>query len=197
MAEIDSLGTNTYFSGVQSAASEALRKNRKAEESKKVRKSKFSDILHSTKENEADFYINGLPAEIAAMPIDEAAIFLKDAVDNAGNELAESVTPENIQKFKNSVQQFLRFIVNNNYAVKTRRKKTAFGTDAMVPVPTRTNFFSNYQVPPHRFNAKYQIEVINEKLAALTAATMEGQKDNLALLEKIDEIKGLLIDLMN
>ena len=189
MAEIDSLGSSSYFAGVQNTTNEALKRNRKAEETNKTKKTKFSDILHSSKE-EPTTTVDGLPSIISTMTIEDAAIYLKDAVDNAGNDLAEETTTENIANFKLAVQQFLKFMVKNNYEVKSHRPRR-------VQLVSSTTFFSNYSVPLHRKDPRYQINIINEKLAALTAATMEGQKNNIALLAQIDEIKGLLIDLMN
>ena len=197
MAEIDSLGTNYYYSGVQSSTNEALKKQKKSEKSGAVRKSRFSDLLKSDKtEDEAEAISKGLPPEIAGMSIEDAAIFLKDAVDNAGNDLSENLSKENIEKFKTSVRQFITFVVNNNFEVSARRKKNRYtGKDLIVP--SRTNFFSNYTLPPHRVDPKYQIQVINEKLDALTRETLETQMDNLKILAKANEIKGLIIDLMS
>ena len=130
------------------------------------------------------------------MTIEDAAIYLKDAVDNAGNDLSEAVTDENIQKFKNAVSQFIKFVVDNNCDVSSKRKKNRLGKDMMVP--SRTSFFfSNYSVPPKKINPRYQVQVINEKLDALTRATLEGQMNNLKILAQVDEIKGLIIDLMS
>ena len=195
MAEVDSVGSGTYFAGVQNAASEALKKNRKSEDVKSANRKKFSDILHPKEEIQPEFSMNGLPPEIATMSIDEAAIYLKDAVDTAGNDLSEELSDENIKKFKSAVGQFLLFVVNNNYEVKSHRRKNRLGKDMIVP--SRTNFFSNYSLPPHRIDPRYQILTINKKLSALTTATLESQRGNLIILQQIDEIKGLIIDLMS
>ena len=195
MAEIDSLGTNYYYSGVQGAANEAIKKNQKKQEVTGSRKTRFSEILKQ-EETKTEFSINGLPPEISQMTIEDAAIYLKDAVDNAGNDLSEAVTDENIQKFKNAVSQFIKFVVDNNFDVSSKRKKNRLGKDMMVP--SRTSFFfSNYSVPPKKINPRYQVQVINEKLDALTRATLEGQMNNLKILAQVDEIKGLIIDLMS
>jgi len=196
MAEIDSLGTNYYYAGVQGAKSEALKRNQKKEEISSTKKTKFSDILKTKEEQEPEFSTAGLPPEIAEMSIDDAAIFLKDAVDNAGNDLSDEVTAENIQKFKNAVSQFMKFVVTNNFEVSSRRKKNRLGKDMMAPSRT-TFFFSTYSVPPKKMNPRYQIQVINEKLDALTRATLEGQMNNLKILAQVDEIKGLIVDLMS
>lgn len=196
MAEIDSLGSNFYFSGLQNATNEAVKRNQKKEEISKSRKTKFSDLLKTKEETEPQFSVIGLPPEIAEMTIDEAAIYLKDAVDNAGNDLSDNVTTENIQKFKSAVSQFITFVVNNNFEVLSRRKKNRY-TSKDLMVPSRTNFFSNYSLPPHRVDPKYQINIINEKLDELTRATLEGNMNNLKILAQVDEIKGLIVDLMS
>lgn len=193
MAEIDSLGTNYYYAGVQNSTNEAIKKNQKKEQISSARKTKFSDLLKANEEPEAEFSINGLPPEIAAMSIDDAAIYLKDAVDNAGNDLSEELSAENIQKFKTAVSQFMKFVINNNFQVSSKSKRRM-----SKDFPSRSPFFfSTYSVPPKRSNPRYQVQVINEKLDALTRATLEGQTDNLKILAQVNEIKGLIVDLMS
>ena len=55
MAEIDSLGSNFYYSGVQGASNQAVKKNQKKEEVSKARKSRFSDFLKTKEETEPQF----------------------------------------------------------------------------------------------------------------------------------------------
>ncbi|MCR4579313.1 MAG: YaaR family protein [Treponema sp.] len=196
MAEIDSLGTNYYYSGVQSSTNEALKKNQKKEKASSTKKTKFSELLKAEANvNEANTLAQGLPLEIAGMEVEEAAIYLKDAVDIAGNELSEELSKENIENFKTAVRQFMTFVINNNFEVSSHRKKNRLGKDRIVP--SRSNFFSNYSLPPHRIDPRYQIQVINEKLDALTRATLETQMNNLKILAQVNEIKGLIIDLMS
>lgn len=198
MAEIDSINGNLnslYYAGVQNTSSNGVNRNQKKEEIDKTRKTKFSDLLKKKEEAEPEFSTVGLPAEIAKMSMDEAAVFLKDAVDMAGNELSEELSKENIQKFKTAVGQFVLFVVRNNYEISSRRKKNRFGHDLIVP--SRTNFFSNYAIPPHVIDPKYQISVINKKLDEMTQATLENQIDNLKILTQMNEIKGLIVDLMS
>ncbi len=195
MAEIDSIGNNSYFAGVQNTLNSTIKKNQKKEEINKTKKSSFANLLSKKEEIEPEFSVAGLPPEISAMTLDEAAIFLKDAVDNAGNNLSEEVNQENIQNFKKAVSQFILFVVRNNYEVSSKRKKNRMGRDLIVP--SRTNFFSNYAIPPHVIDPKYQVTVINKKLDELTQATLETQKDNLKILSQINEIKGLIVDLIS
>ncbi len=194
MAEIDSLGTNYYYSGAQSSTNEALKKQKKSEKSGAVRKSRFSDLLKSDKtEDEAEAISKGLPPEIAGMSIEDAAIFLKDAVDNAGNDLSENLSKENIEKFKTSVRQFVTFVVNNNFNIDIIQRR--FRPGKKIP-PSRLFYFSDYTVKP-KVNPRVSIEIINKKLDELTRETLSMQMDNLKILAKANEIKGLIIDLMS
>ena len=200
MAEIDSLGTNYYYSGVQNASNEAIKRNTKKEEVRKsggLNRPDFRKLLKGEETEEAQFVTEGLnlPPEVAAMSIDDAAVYLADAVSMAGNELSENLTKENLEQFKNSVRQFISFVVANNFEVNSRRKKNRLGKDMIVP--SRSNFFSNYSLPPHRVDPKYQIQVINEKLDALARETLSTQMNNLKLLAQVNEIKGLIVDLMS
>lgn len=189
MAEIDSLGTSYYYSGIQNSTNEAL-KNKKAEKSSETKKSRFSELLKTKEEPEADFETKGLPPEIAAMSFDDAVIYLKDAVDNAGNALSESVTSENIDSFKKSVSQFISFVIANNYEINSRKPRRP---QFVSPV----NYFANYNTKPRLKDPKVQIEVINKKLDELARETMSQQMNNLKILAQVDEIKGLIIDLMS
>ena len=195
MAQIDSLGTNFYYSGVQNASRENIRKNDKTENSKSIKKSRFADLINKKEDFESEFVMTGLPEEIRSMPFDDAIIFLKDAVDLSGDELSANITDENIQKFKQAVSNFVRFVVMNNYEVSSKRRKLRNGSDLMEP--SKTNFFSNYSLPPHKATPKYKIEVINKKVEELTRFTLQSQMNNLKILSQINEIKGLIVDLMS
>lgn len=189
MSEIDSLGSNVYYAGVQNATNEALRQ-RKAEKADKAKKTSFGDILKTTKEAESEFIARGLPPEIQNMTFDEAAVFLKDAVDMAGDALSAEVSTENIEKFKKAVGQFLTFIVDNNFEVTSKKPKR-------MKIISPVGYFSTYNTKGRLADPKVQINIINQKLNQLTQATLENQKDNLKILQQIGEIKGLIVDLMS
>ena len=187
MAEIDSLGNNFYYAGVQNSSSQL--KNQKAEKSQKTTKSRFSELIKGEK-TEENIETKGLPPEIRTMSLDDAVIFLRDRVDLAGNDLSESSTQENLEKFKEAVGQFIRFIVDNNFEVtskKTRRPQF------VSPI----GFFSNYNTKPRLKDPKVQIEVINEKLDNLTRDMLSTQMSNLKILAQVNEIKGLVVDLLH
>lgn len=190
MSEVDSLGTAYYYSGVQNSTNEAL-KNRKTEKSDKTKKSAFAQFLKKESAEET-FKTSGLPPEIKEMTLEEAAVFLKDAVDIAGNELSTEVTRENIEKFKKSVTQLISFVVANNYeVVKNKPKRPKYIT----PV----GMFSNYNTTPREKDPKVQVNIINQKLDALVRETMmtQSRQGNFKILQQVDEIKGLIVDLLS
>ena len=198
MAEIDSLGANYYYSGVQNASHETIKRNTEKKEVLKTGTSKklsFEKLLKGEDVEEPQFVAAGLPPEVATMTIDEAAVYLADAVGNAGNDFSNEQTQENLEKFKTAVSQFIRFVVENNFEVTAHRKKNRLGKDMIVP--SRSNIFSNYSLPPHRIDPKLKIQVINEKLDALARETLSNQSNNLKLLAQVNEIKGLIVDLMS
>lgn len=187
MAEIDSLGSNFYYAGVQNSQNQAL-KNQKAEKAEKTKGSKFTDFMKGAKAEEISSP-NGLPPEIQTMSIDEAVIFLRDRVDNAGNALSEELTKENLENFKEAVGQFIKYIVDNNFEVNARKPRR-------MQIVSPTNFFSNYSLPAHPKDPKVQINVINEKLDNLTRDMLSTQMNNLKILAQVNEIKGLVVDLL-
>ena len=196
MAEIDSLGTNYYYSGVQNASNEAIKRNTKKEEVKKAggKKVSFAKLMQGEEAEESQFVTEGLnlPPEVAAMSIDEAAVFLADAVSMAGNDFSEEQTQENLERFKNSVRQFISFVVANNFEVSKRPNPKKRRCQ-----PSRLFFFSDYTVPKTTRPDKISIEIINQKLDALARETLSNQSGNLNLLAQVNEIKGLIVDLMS
>ena len=196
MAEIDSLGANYYYSGVQNASHETIKRNTEKKEINKTSGSKklsFEKLLKGDDVEESSFIAQGLPPEVAKMSIDDAAVYLADAVSMAGNDFSEEQTQENLEKFKTSVSQFIRFVIANNFKVdnlnspKKRRPQQ----------PPRLFVFSDYSLPKGKPRQKVSIEIINQKLDALARETLSAQSNNLKILAQVNEIKGLIVDLMS
>ena len=197
MAEIDSLGANYYYSGVQNASNEAIKRNTKKEEVRKAGNTKkldFGKLLKGTELEEPQFIADGLPVEVRSMSIDDAAVYLADAVSLAGNDFSGEQTQENLEKFKTAVSQFIRFVIVNNFSVDIKKRKARPGKARQ---PSRLFVFSDYSMPPANPKPRVSIEVINEKLDALARETLSAQSNNLKILAQVNEIKGLIVDLMS
>lgn len=189
MSEVDSLGSNLFYAGVQNSTNEAL-KQRKSEKISGTKKSKFRELLKAETEEESSFVTKGLPPEIQEMNFDDATVYLKDAVDMAGDVLSQEINDENIQKFKKAVSNFITFIVENNYEVSSKKPRR-------MTIVSPVNFFSTYNTKGHFADPKVQVKVINEKLDLLAQSMLDTQRNNLKILEQVDEIKGLIVDLMS
>lgn len=188
MSEINPLGSSFYFSGIQNTVSNAAKNEKK--EKITTKKIKFSEVLKKSNEL-SEFELQGFPAEIADMSIEDAALYLKDKVDVLGDKFAESPDSENILEFKNAVQQFVKFVVLNNFEVSVQSRKLR------KPRASSQNSFSTFSLPPVMEIKKVKINAINQKLDALTRDMLMNQQNNLKTLAQMNEIRGLIIDFLS
>ena len=112
------------------------------------------------------------------MDEEAAVIFLKDAVDIAGDELKSDQTLAALQNYRMKVGQLMKYLVRNNFEVLEhkrygRNRKTGKAADSYV-----------------------QIKLINEKLDRLTSDMLYNHAKNLDLLSRVEEINGLIIDVL-
>ena len=130
-----------------------------------IRKTFFSELLESAAAGELGPLREFVPSE-------EALAKLMDAVHSAGSDLADRPFTEEILQFKKAVRNFVHYVVENSYAIErsqTRRRG--------------------------KIKINVQIQVIDRELEELAAAVLSGQATQLERVSKIDEIKGLLVDL--
>ncbi|MCR4743057.1 MAG: YaaR family protein [Treponema sp.] len=194
MAEIDSLSSSYLYAGIQSSTRKA-QKEKEAEKTAKSSKIKFSELINQqSKTNESKETL--FPKEIEGMEAIEAALYLRDQAELASNQLSAELTMDNLMIFKDKIRQFLTFVAKNNFQVKTttlinRRTKQPVKRS---PLP----IFSSYEIPA-QVVTKTSFNIIDEKLDQLTRDMLELQqtKDNLKLLEEINEIKGMIINLLD
>ena len=99
---------------------------------------------------------------------------LLDEVHESGEALLQSQSLDNIRKYRQAVRAFLDHVLNRMLAVE---EQVSGGS-----VLRRKRFT--------------QVKVIDGKLERLAAEVLQSQGKQLDLLEKINEIQGLLIDLM-
>lgn len=162
-----------YFAATQTASQQAAKHAKQIERNSKA---SFSSSLKRIQE-EAELASAGLPKEIAGMSEEDAIVFLKDAVDIAGDELKLSQSPENLENYRKKIGQFMKYVVRNNFEVIEKRR---FGRNRR-----------GKQLAPY-----YQIQVINQKLNNLASDMLYNHSKNLSILARIDEINGLIVDLL-
>lgn len=169
MNSIDPLNTSLYFT----AAAQERQKEISAKKAAQKKRA-FLDILHDATETEVES-TNGIPPEYADLPVEKAVEKMLDSVYMTGDLLKKNPSKETIEQYRKAVKNFLGFVEKTNYKVI---KKQQSG----LHVKKR-----------HEFTT---IKVIDEKLDNLAMGLLFNQKNQLDLLAKVDEINGILIDLI-
>ena len=196
MSDINPLGASTYYSGLQNATSQAAKDAKKKEKTSSTAKVSFSEILKAGSKSQAEreAVAAGYPPEIANLSIEDAAVYLKEAVEKAGNKLSEEQNTENITEFRNSVKLFIKYIVEKNYV--EHRVKVITNTRARKNYSTPLQNFSKFNEIGRLKDPKIIIQTINQKLDSMARDMLTLQSNNLKILQQADEIKGLIVDLM-
>jgi uncharacterized protein len=100
---------------------------------------------------------------------------LLDGVFSAGDQLKKNGTLEAIKAYRQRVRAFVKFAVAHSIAVE----ETTSGTNIL----KRKKFTL--------------VKVIDEKLEALATSVLAAQRDQLAILAQIEEINGMLVNLVS
>jgi hypothetical protein len=102
---------------------------------------------------------------------------LLDDLHQLGERLKQSPTMTAVLEYKRSVKEFLRYVVSHALEVEEREGVK----------------FAN----PLKKQKKYtMIKVIDQKVEQLAAGVLQNQRSQLDMLKAVDEIYGLLVDLM-
>jgi len=112
---------------------------------------------------------------IRELPLSEDSLHqLLDEVHNTGDALSKRPFPPEIKAYREAVRNFVHYVVENSYDTEEQISGTA--------VLKRKKFTL--------------VRVIDSKLEGMASAILRGQLNQLEILEKLDEIKGLLVDLV-
>ena len=199
-----SIDTNSFYYNAAFEASRLESKKVKKESekeklsgangSKAEKNSFFSNILKTrmekTDENSTEVQglnSQGLPydiPEIQGMSFEKAEEFLIDSVYSSGDLLKQSPVPENFAKYKKSIQNFLKFVQSQSYEVEEIK-----GIVRKVKEKGRLK-------PISKQKSYTLIKVVNEKLDSLASDILYNQREQIKMAAKIDDIKGLLVDVL-
>jgi len=100
---------------------------------------------------------------------------LLDDVHSIGEKLIEKPFISNIKEYKQAVRRFLAYVINNAYSAESKIERRTLKRDEKKWI---------------------NIKVVDEKLEKLALYIIQNQKGQLTILKKIEEIEGILIDLM-
>jgi uncharacterized protein YaaR (DUF327 family) len=123
----------------------------------------------------ASFFEKAVLGNVKELPLSEDSFHaLLDEVHNAGDALSKRPFPPEIKDYKEAVRNFVHYVVEHSYDTEEQMSGGA--------ILKRKKFTL--------------IQVIDAKLEGMAASILRGQMNQFEILEKLDEIKGLLIDLV-
>ena len=99
---------------------------------------------------------------------------MKKEIDEQGKLLSDRVDVKELEKFRRLIREFLDEIVSNGY---TFSREDAYASRGR-----------------HRYIAT--VKIVDEKLDALGKEVLKEQADKIEILNMVDDIRGLLLDLM-
>ncbi len=94
-------------------------------------------------------------------------------IKEKGDRLADQMNWESFISYRDSVKSFLRVLIGETYQVASSKGKNRFGSQKL------------YR----------HVETIDNKLAELGKQLVEDESEKVDVIAKIDEIRGLLLDL--
>ena len=99
---------------------------------------------------------------------------MKKDIDEQGELLADKVDVKVFEKYRRLIREFIDEIVSNGYTFLREDSYASRGR--------------------HRYLAT--VKILDEKLDELGKEVMKEHADNIEMLSKIDDIRGLLLDMM-
>jgi len=147
-------------------------------------KTEFSELFDSLRGKTADEIgpLKNLPAS------DEAVNTLMDEVRDAGDRLQSRPFGEEILRYKQAVRNFINYVVQNCYSKEY---------DEGILNKLKPGFKGRRSTPEATERKQYvKIQVIDKKLEDLAAMLLSSQGHQMELVSRLEEIKGLLIDLL-
>ena len=164
----------------------------KKEEYKKTRaarpgaagKTEFSRIFDEIRGKTA-----GELGPLLNLPVSEETLdFLMDEVRSTGDSLHSRPFPDEIIRYKQAVRNFMHYVVEHCYKLDH---------ETGIPKFLRPGYKGPRGTPEAMKQITYtKIEVIDKKLEDLAAMLLASQATQLELASRLEEIKGLLIDLL-
>jgi hypothetical protein len=94
-------------------------------------------------------------------------------IDEQGEKLSKKRTFEELVKYKNMIQEFIKEAVEQMYKVKEE--------------------YSSYGSGNHKVYTI--IEKVDENLEELTELVLSKQSTQLEILDRLDEVRGMLVDI--
>jgi uncharacterized protein len=180
MAKVE--GTDTSF--YMNPAAYAQVKEEKKEKTSRAGKTDFSRLFDDLRGRTADEI-----GPLRDLPVSEDTVnALMDEVRNTGDILRSRPFPEEIMRYKQAVRNFMNYVVKNSFALEHEEG---------IPNFLRPGFSGRHGTPEAMKGKLYtKIKVIDRKLEDLASMLLASQSQQMELVSRLEEIRGLLVDLM-
>ena len=137
-----------------------------------------------SKNNFVSFFEKAMLGKTKTLPASEDSIHeLLDEIHNTGDLLSKRPFPPEIAAYKEAVRNFVNYVVENSYDTEVQTSR--------IKIRKLSDGAEIQERKPYTL-----IKVIDSKLEGMASAILRGQINQLEILAKLDEIKGLLVDLM-
>jgi uncharacterized protein YaaR (DUF327 family) len=164
-----------------------VKNDKKTEDTKRSGKTRFSSIFDEIKSKNAGDA--GPLGPLPNLPVSEETLnYLMDEVRSTGDSLRERPFPDEIFRYKKAVRDFMHYVVENCYSV---------GHETGIPKFLKAGYRGKRGTPEAMSQLRYtKVQVIDKKLEDLAAVLLSGQTRQLEIASRLEEIKGLLVDLL-
>lgn len=171
---LDSVNNALFFTPAATTLKAETEKKQKTE----AEKTRFSRLLSENENVPGDgdkiLEENQILQKIKDMSIEEGLQVLLNEINTASEDLRRTRTRENLNRYRDSIQAFVKVVMEKSYSVEEKTK--GYG-------PTRRKYET--------------VRVIDQKLAQLAEGILSMEKRRIEVcLGRMDEIRGLLLDLM-
>ncbi|OQX29790.1 MAG: hypothetical protein B0D92_01880 [Spirochaeta sp. LUC14_002_19_P3] len=142
--------------------------------SKRASSAGFADILKKTSDETL------ISAELSGMELpplngSETLEDLLDEVHIAGGQLKQDASLSYLNSYKTAVRRFMHYVIEKSIEV---------------------NEIAGIRNPKTMRQKNYTLlKIVDEKLESLAAHILKNQTDQLSILQRVDEINGLLVDI--
>ena len=180
MAKVESPDTSFYMNPAAYAPLKEEKKSKTARAGK-TDFSRFFDDLRGTT-------TDGI-GPLRDLPVSEETVnALMDDVRNTGDILRTRPFPEEIMRYKQAVRNFMNYVVKNSYTLEHEEG---------IPNYAKPGYKGRRGTPEAMEGKLYtKIQVIDRKLEGLASMLLAGQSQQIELVSRLEEIRGLLVDLM-
>ncbi|GMO41676.1 MAG: hypothetical protein Ta2B_21630 [Termitinemataceae bacterium] len=170
---------------LQKNAKPSSGRTRAGEKQKSQKSSLFAKILSRNIEQAGITESFGIDE---TLPPEKIVETLLDAVHSAGDTLQKRPFPPEIKAYRESIKRFINYVLQKGYDIEQSEG-----------VPNRQKPQFKNEVDPDKRNKRKAfstVKIIDQKLDKLAADLVMMQMPQIKLLAKVNEIEGLLVDLL-